>query len=586
MRSFFKNILSSCLGVLLFFTGIFLIFLLIGLSTSAKPTIKSDSVLRLNLNTEIIEKESAVPPVEALFGEPVQMSLYEILDILERAKSDSKISGILLESSYPNVGLAKAALIRDAIEDFKKSGKFVYAYGSNYTQMGYYIASTADSVFLNPNGMLDMKGMGIAQPYFKELMDELGIGWNIYYAGQFKSATEPFRRKEMSDQNRTQMREYITEVYDNFLMDIAKSRQVSVESVDQFVADFSGMNAAKTVEKGLIDELLYQDQLDKILKTKLSLDQKKKIPFVEVKDYLLASKAKPQSGSKNKIAVVYAEGQILEMGEEKGVITSQKFVETLSDIRRKKDVKAVVLRINSPGGSGFASDEIWREIELLKADSIPVVVSMSDYAASGGYYIACNADAIVASPNTLTGSIGVFAMIPDLSKMSEEKLKIHWDSVKTHQYANAFNPFFNYSDGEHKKLQAYIDNFYDIFLTRVAEGRNMSKEKVHAVAQGRIWTGRKAKEIGLVDELGELDTAIKLAAKKAGIKDYKTDNYPKYKTTMLDEIIKNIDLETKIKERVIGKTILDKLSPYSRMISQPENYGKPQFMMTEHLILN
>jgi len=434
--------------------------------------------------------------------------------------------------------------------------------------------------------MLDMKGMGIAQPYFKEMTDELGIGWNIYYAGQFKSATEPFRRTEMSDQNRLQLREYINEIYDNFLMDIAKSRQISVESVDQFVAEFDGMSASKTVEKGMVDELLYQDQLDKILKKKLSIEKKKKIPFVGTNDYLLASKASSPSSSKNKIAVVYAEGQILEMGKEKGVITSEKFVQTLSDIRRKKDVKAVVLRINSPGGSGFASDEIWREIELLKAEKIPVVVSMSDYAASGGYYIACNADAIVASPNTLTGSIGVFAMIPDLSKMSEQKLKIHWDSVNTHKYANAFNPFFNYSEGEHQKLQVYIDNFYDTFLTRVAEGRKMSKEQVHAVAQGRIWTGRKAKELGLVDHLGELDYAIKLAAKKAKIKDYKTDNYPKYKTTMLDEILRNIDLEAKIKERVIGKTILDKLSPYTRMMAQPENYGKPQFMMTEQLILN
>ncbi len=586
MRSFFKNILSSCLGVLLFFAGIFLIFMIIGLSTSSAPTIKKNSVLRLNLNTEIIEKESSIPPFETFLGEPVQLSMYEILDILERASTDSKISGILLESAYPSVGLAKASRIREAIEDFKKSGKFVYAYGSNYTQMGYYIASSADSVFLNPNGMLDLKGMAVAQPYFKELMDELGVGWNIYYAGQFKSATEPFRRKEMSDQNRTQLREYITEVYDNFLMDIAKSRQISVESVDQFVSAYEGMQAEKSVEKGLVDGLMYQDQLNKMFKNKLSIAESKKIAFVDLKKYVLATKPKPQTSSKNRIAVVYAEGQILEMGEEKGVITSEKFVETLSDIRRKKDTKAVVLRINSPGGSGFASDEIWREIELLKADSIPVVVSMSDYAASGGYYIACNADAIVASPNTLTGSIGVFAMIPDLSKMSEEKLKIHWDSVRTHQYANGFNPFFNFSEGEHQKLQSYIDQFYDTFLTRVAEGRNMSKEEVHAIAQGRIWTGRKAKELGLVDELGELDMAIKLAAKKAGIKDYKTENYPKYKTTMLDEILKNIDLEAKIKERIVGKTILDKLSPYTRMMAQPENYGKPQFMMTEQLILN
>ena len=577
MGRFLRNILSSCLGTVLFFALLFIVFLIIGLASSSDPAYAKNSVLKVNLNRVIPEKTSNIDPFEELFGEAT-IGMNELLDLISRAKTDDKIRGIVLESTMPQIGMAKSMTLRKAIDDFKSSGKFVYAYGASYTQSGYYLASAADSVFLNPNGMLDLRGIGISMPYFKEMMDELGITWNIYYAGQFKSATEPFRRNEMSEQNRLQLREYIDEVSDNLLLDIAGSRKIPVETVDKFTAEYAGFQPERAVSDGLIDQLMYQDGLEQLLQKRMGLEEKKKVSYVDLKTYKLASKAAKGSKSKDKIAVVYAEGDIVDVGSDKGMIAGDKYVEMLSKIRKKKNIKAVVLRINSGGGSGFASDEIWREIELLKEAGKPVIVSMGDYAASGGYYIACNADSIVASPNTLTGSIGVFAMLPNLSKFSDEKLRVHFDSVKTHPFANAFDPFYEFSEAEHEKLQTYIDHFYEQFLARVAAGRNMSRDEVHAIAQGRIWTGRKAKEIGLVDELGELDLAIKIGAEKAGLTEYELTPYPKFKKNPLEEIIMNLDLETKIPAiKQIRK--LEKVSPYSHILFDDENYGKAQMLL-------
>jgi protease-4 len=577
MARFFKNILSSCLGTLLFFILLFLVFLIIGLASNSKPSYQKNTVLKADLNILIPEKSSNMDQFTALFDNKT-MGLNDILELFERAKEDDKIEGILLNATFPQLGLANSLTLRKAIEDFKESGKFVYAYGDSYTQTGYYISSAADSVFLNPNGMLDIRGLSVSMPYFKEMMDELGITWNIYYAGQFKSATEPFRRKNMSDQNRLQMREFIDEVSDNLMLDIASSRKIPVEAVDRFAAEFAGFDPERSVSDGLVDELLYTDGLNSKIKSRMGLGEKEKVKFISLNKYQTVSKSKTSSKSKDKIAVVYAEGDIVDAGEERGMISGDKYVEMLSKIRKKKNIKAVVLRINSGGGSGFASDEIWREINLIKASGKPVIVSMGDYAASGGYYIACNADSIVASPNSLTGSIGVFAMMPNLKKFTNEKLKIHFDSVKTHPYANAFNPFFEFSDDEHDKLQKYIDKFYEQFLGRVAEGRNMSRDEVHAVAQGRIWTGRKAKELGLIDELGELEDAIAIAAEKADLESYKTTEYPKFKKTILDEVIKNMDLETRVPALKMVKSS-QKLKPYSRLLLDEENYGEAQMLL-------
>jgi len=577
MGRFFKNILSSCLGTLLFVLLAGLILVLIGIATSPKPSYAKKSVLRMNLNMLIPEKSSNISRFEEVFDDK-SMGMNELLDLLERAKTDTKIEGILLEASSPQLGMAKSLTIRKAIEDFRTSGKFVYAYASNYSQSGYYLCSVADSVYLNPNGRLDLRGMSVTMPYFKDAMDALGIKWNIYYAGQFKSATEPYRRTSMSEQNRQQLREFIEEISDNYILDIAKSRKIPVETVDNFMAAYAGFNPEKAVAEGFIDRLVFRDGIDATIRNKMELDDKKKIEWVDLSKYKAVSTPIKKKKSNDKIAVVYAEGDIVDTGDEKGMISADKYVETLSKIRKKKNIKAVVLRINSGGGSGFASEEIWREIELLKAEGKPIIISMGDYAASGGYYIACNADSIVASPNTLTGSIGVFAMLPDLKGMSEDKLKVYFDSVKTHPYANAFSPFFEFSEGEHQILQTYIDKFYEQFLSRVAEGRGLSRDEVHEIAQGRIWTGRMAKEIGLVDELGELDLAIQIGAEKAGLDNYQLTTYPKFKTNFVAELIKNMNLETYVPGLNMVKK-LDQMYPYSRVLTDESSYGKPQALM-------
>lgn len=577
MARFFKNILSSCLGTLLFFILLFVIFGIIGSITNAKPNYDEKSVLKLDLDIMIPEKTSNIDQFAEIF-DPKTIGLNDIIKLIERASEDEKIEGILLKSSFPQLGMANALTVRKALNKFRESGKFVYAYSDSYTQKGYYIASAADSVFLNPNGMVDIRGLAVSMPYFKDLMDELGIKWNIYYAGQFKSATEPFRRNNMSDQNRLQLREYIGEISDNLMLDIASSRKISVETVDRFAADYAGFDPQRAVNDGIIDELVYSDGLTAKLKQRIGLEEKDKLKILDLKKYQTVSSDKNRSKSRDKIAVVYAEGEIVNGGDERGIISGDRYVEMLQKIRQRKNIKAVVLRINSGGGSGFASDEIWREVNLLKEAGKPVIVSMGDLAASGGYYIACNADSIVASPNTLTGSIGVFAMMPNLKEFSDEKLRIHFDSVKTHQYANAFDPFYEFSDGEHEKIQKYIDGFYEQFLSRVAEGRGMTREEVHEIAQGRIWTGRKAKEIGLVDELGELDLAIQIGAEKAGLEDYKLTTYPKFKTTILEEVIKNMDLEA---SNIPGIKLLktaDKLSPYTRFLLDEQNYGEAQLI--------
>jgi len=577
MGRFFRNIFASCLGTLLFFILLFLVFLIIGVSTNSKPSYQKNSVLKLDLNRMIPEKSSNVDQFTEIF-ETKTIGLNDMIDLIERAKSDEKIKGIMLESSAPQVGLAKALTLRSALEDFRESGKFVYSYSDSYSQTGYYIASASDSVFLNPNGMLDMRGLSVSMPYFKDLMDELGIKWNIYYAGQFKSATEPFRRNNMSEQNRLQLREYIEEVSDNLLLDIAKSRKIPVEAVDKFAADFGGFDPERTINDGLVDQLVYKDGVAEVLKKRLGLEDKAKLKYVDLFKYQQVSKAAKGSKSKDRIAVVYAEGNIVDAGDEKGIISGDKYVEMLTKIRKKKNIKAVVLRINSGGGSGFASDEIWREINLLKEAGKPVIVSMGDYAASGGYYIACNADSIVASPNSLTGSIGVFAMMPNLKEFSDEKLKIHFDSVKTHPYATAFDPFFEFSDAEHETLQKYIDKFYEKFLARVADGRDMTRDEVHAIAQGRIWTGRMAKEIGLVDELGEIDLAIEIGAEKAGLEEYKITNYPKFKKNVFQEALMNMDLEAKIPGMKTAKAI-QKLDNYTNLLFNEETYGEAQMLL-------
>lgn len=579
MKNFFKKVFASCLGVLLFFLLIFLVFFIIGISSNDKVTVKENTILHVKLNGEIKEKAEKADKFKVLFDNSSNPDLGQIVKSIETAKNDSKIKGIYLETLVPMMGYTSAGILRKAISDFKTSGKFVYSYSDFYTPMTYYISSVADSVFLSPNGMIEMTGFANSMPFFKEISDDMGIKWNIFYAGQFKSATEPLRLNKMSDQNRLQLHEFYDGLYKNTSDTILASRDINRDSLESFVNNFKGLFPKNTVDYGLVDSLYYRVDFMQMLKDKTNVKEGKKLRMMNMNKYLTAADKGKKNKSKNKIAVVYMDGSIVNYGKDAGQISPEKFATTFEDIIRKDNIKGVVLRVNSPGGSGSASDEILRAIDKIQDAGKPVIVSMGDYAASGGYYIACHADTIVADPNTLTGSIGVFAVIPEMKELWEDKLKIHFDSVKTHNMGLAFSTEHGMSDSGKKLIQSYIDEFYDRFLTVVSEGRNMTKDQVHEVAQGRIWLGNTALEKGLVDVMGDLDTAIDICVEKANIENYTLTKYPRSKSTFLDQMMTELSKQTSIESKILNTRYAKQIKPILEVMDNEEMIAQPMAKM-------
>ena len=548
MQQFFKFLFASCLGTLLAIFAMTFIFggLAASLGSKAdKVKVKSNSVLKLTLSDPIPEKTNNMAPTgtfdfSSLSNSP--LGLTDMVKTIEAAKEDDNIKGIYMELSQPSGGMATMSVLRDALEDFKDSGKFIVAHGSYYTQGGYYMASVADKVYLTPTGPLMMQGFAAQVPFFKNMLDEWGIKAQVYYAGKFKSATEPFRRTNMSEENRLQVREYLNEGYNMFLADMAESRGKSVEELKQIVNDFSIRDSEDAVTYGLVDELMYKDQVLDILRDRLGLEEGDKIEGISIKKYHKAAKKKIDFSIKNKIAVVYAEGNIVDGQGETGNIGGDRYARIIRKIREDDKVKAIVLRVNSGGGSALASEIILRELQQAKEDGKNVVVSMGDVAASGGYYIACEGDKIFAEPNTITGSIGVFGMMPGLNKFMKDEIGITFDTVKTGQYATLGSLVFDVTDAEGKIVQQTVDEIYDTFKERVATGRDMTVEDVDKIAQGRVWTGQKASTIGLVDELGGLNDAIAAAAELADVEEYRIKEYPQTKEPLqqlMDELTGN-----------------------------------------------
>jgi len=535
MQQFFKFIFASCLGTLL---AIFaMTFIFGGIASSLgkraeKVNVKANSVLKLTLTDPIPEKTNNMAPtgtfdLSSLNNSP--LGLTDMLKTIESAKDDDNIKGIYMELAQPAGGMATMSVLRDALQDFKESGKFIIAYGNYYTQGGYYMASVADKVYLNPVGGIAMQGFAAQIPFFKNMLDDWGVKAQVYYAGKFKSATEPFRRTDMSDENRLQVREYLDEGYNIFLADMAESRGKSVSELKQMINDFTVRNAEDAVTYGLADELMYKDQVLDVLRDKLGLEDDDKIEGISIKKYHKAAKKKTDFSAKNKIAVVYAEGSIVDGEGETGNIGGDRYAKMIRKIREDDKVKAIVLRVNSGGGSALASDIILRELKQAKEDGKNVVISMGDVAASGGYYIACEGEKIFAEPNTITGSIGVFGLLPGINKMMKDEIGITFDTVKTGQYATTGTPFFDLNAAEGQIIQQGVDEVYTTFKERVATGRDMSVEDVDKIAQGRVWTGQKAATIGLVDELGGLNDAITAAAELADIEEYRVKEYPQTK---------------------------------------------------------
>jgi protease IV len=536
MRQFFKFLFASCLGTMLALVALFFIgagaigSLASKVTEDKKDSIEPNSVLELDFKVGIPEKTNNTPMDFFDKDREDVLGLTDMVSAIKSAKEDANIKGIYLNASALSAGKATSSVLRDAILDFKTSGKFVYAYANYYTQNAYYIVSAADSILLNPVGMVEFKGLSSTVTYFKGMLDKLDVKMKIFYAGKFKSATEPFRVDKMSDENRLQVREYLNGLYDVFIKDISKSRNIPEATLRTMADNMEGRDADRALQSRLVDRIAYEDEVFTAMKSKIGLDKKDKLHRIKLENYF-ASKGKDiDFSSKDKVAVIYLEGQINDGDSgEPGEIFSGKVVKDLRKIREDDKIKALVLRVNSPGGSVLASENILREVNLFKASGRPVVVSMGDVAASGGYYIACTADSIFAEPNTITGSIGVFGMFPMLNNTMKNKLGITYDTVRTARMSAGGSPFIEFSPEEDAVYQSGVDRIYQDFLKKVANGRKKTTDQINEIAQGRVWTGIKAKEIGLVDDLGGINRAISSAAKLAGLEKYRTTEYPRTK---------------------------------------------------------
>lgn len=530
MRTFLKMLLAAFVALIIF--SIVSIFFFIGwagaLASAGKEEAGSKAVLVVDLSIPYLEKMQDNPL--AAFGAREQYDipgLYDIVRLIDKAARDSSVKGILIKANANSNGLAGSEEIRNAIAAFKRSNKFVYAYGDVISQSAYYVGTVADKVYCNPKGGLDWRGFALQMAFLKGTLDKLEIQPQIFYAGKFKSATEPFRETKMTEPNRVQTTEIMNDMYGHFLTRIAESRKIDTATLRQYANDNKAQFAAGALALKLLDGLRYEDELREEIRQRLKLDKNDNINFLPIEKY--AKAVNYRSSGKDRIAVIYAQGDIVTGKGDDGQIGSNTFTALLRKARMDKSVKAIVLRVNSGGGSSLASENIWREMTLARKEK-PVVVSFGDVAASGGYYIACNADSIFAQPNTITGSIGVFAMIPNMQQFFDSKLGITFDGVKTGPHADAYNVTQPLTPAQQVFIQNEVDTIYHDFKTRVAEGRRLDIAFVDSIGQGRIWSGRRAIDLKLVDRLGGMQDAIDCAARMAKIKDYRLREYPETKS--------------------------------------------------------
>lgn len=542
MKQFFKFMFASMLGFII--AGLLLLFIFIGILVSMASfseeitVVKPNTVLHLKLDQSIVDRSPKNPFSSSSFsGFKTSPGLNDYLDNIDKASKDPNIQGILIEPMLIPAGLSTLSEIREALEKFRESGKFVISYSENYFQTSYYLATVADKVYLNPEGMFEFKGLTARAVFLKGMLEKLNIEPQVISYGKYKSVADPLIFDKLTDANREQLSAYVNGAWSQMLEKIAEARSISVEELSAIADAYKIEEAKDALEYKLVDALCYKDQLLLDLKERLGIAESEKLSFVELGKYMNAPVARETgSRSRDKIAVIYAQGIILPGEGDETTIGSEKISATIRMAREDKNVKGIVLRVNSGGGSALASDVILREVLLAKAEK-PIVASFGDVAASGGYYIACGADKIVATSSTITGSIGVISMIPNMQKFFNNKLGITFDEVKTNEFSD-FIPFNRPLNAQERKImERMTDNIYEVFITHVAAGRNMSKEEVDAVGQGRIWIGADALEAGLVDQLGGLNDAIELTAQLAGLDDWRVTELPVQKDflTMLME---------------------------------------------------
>jgi protease-4 len=553
---FLGNVVATVVGLfvffMLFFFGIVIVGALFGGDTEA-VTVKSNSVIELDLKDVNYDYAGKYEdPWVSIFSENETVGLIEIIEAIKEAKNDDDIKGISILNGQSSLGMAQSKALRDELERFKKSGKFIMAYANTYSQKEYYLNSVANTIYLNPVGDLDFKGLSSEIMFFKDLQEKSGIKMEVIRHGKYKSAVEPFLENEMSDANREQVTALLTSIWSSVTADISRSRNISVEKLNEIASGLLARTPEMAKQQKLIDIIAYEDVYHDAIKKALKVAADKDYNTVSIVEYTKKTATTSKStDTKNDIAIIYAQGEIQSGEGDVNTIGEGSMRRSLQEARENKKIKAIVLRIDSPGGSALTSDLIWREVELTKKVK-PVVVSMGNYAASGGYYIACNAHTIFAEKNTITGSIGVFGILPNFSQLTN-RIGIHVEQVNTNENAAGYSPFVPL-DAKFKEVTLEgVENIYKTFVSHVAAGRKMTYDQVDAIAQGRVWAGSEAIKIGLVDKIGGLNDAIKEAASLAKIKSYRTQNYPVYKKG-LNDLLANLPF-AKTKESFIKEEI-------------------------------
>ena len=567
MKDFLKFTLATVTGIILSSIVLFIIGMvtLFGImaASDTETIVKKNSVMILDLNGTLVERtqEDPLGILSQLFNDDSNTyGLDDILSSIKKAKENEDIKGIYLQANSLGTSYASLQEIRNALLDFKESGKFVIAYADSYTQGLYYLSSAADKVLLNPKGMIEWRGIASTPLFYKDLLQKIGVEMQIFKVGTYKSAVEPFIATEMSPANREQVTTFISSIWSQVTEGVSASRNIPVDSLKAY-ADRMLMfyPAEESVRCGLADTLVYRNDVRDYLKRLVDIDEDDNLSLLGLGDMINVRKNVPKDKSGNIVAVYYASGEITDYPSsatsEDGIVGS-KVIRDLRKLKDNDDVKAVVLRVNSPGGSAFASEQIWYAVKELKTKK-PVIVSMGDYAASGGYYISCGADTIVAEPTTLTGSIGIFGMVPNVKELTD-KIGLSYDVVKTNKYADFGNIMRPFSEGEKALLQMMVAEGYDTFITRCAEGRHTTKEAIEKIAEGRVWTGEAAKELGLVDELGGIDKALDIAVAKARVGGYTIVSYPEKK-----DVLSSL-LDTKPTNYVESQLLKSKLGEYYR----------------------
>lgn len=559
MKQFLKFTLATIVGIIITtLLGILILFGIVGAIAGSKESVtelKPNSVYEIKLEGNLIDR-SEDDPFSAALAEAMgtssekTMGLDDLLANIEKAKNDANIVGIYLNGGSLSGGFASFKEIRNALLDFKKAGKFIVAYADNYSQKDYYLVSVANKILINPQGMLELKGLSAQTMFFKNTLDKLGIEMQIVKVGTYKSAVEPLITTKMSDANREQVTVYMGSIWKTFLTEVSAARKISVEKLNAYADEMMMFQPTeKAKQYGLVDGLAYTNEADSILKTFVKgLEKDKDVTFV--KHSAMTKLPDTSKYDKNKVAVIYAVGEITDADGE-GIV-ARDLVKTINEVAKDSAVKAVVLRVSSPGGSAYASEQIWHALNILKANKT-LIVSMGDYAASGGYYISCMADNIVAQPNTITGSIGIFGVIPNISGLNE-KLGLTYDGVKTNKMSDAITVNRKFTPEEHNLMQNYVNRGYELFVKRCADGRKMKTEQIKAIAEGRVWTGEDAIKNGLVDKIGGLNDAIALAVAKAKLKTYNVSEYPK-KETFESKFMKSFgdDVEARFLKAQLGE---------------------------------